>query len=221
MKLYSVDLSPYAARARISIYAKKLPIEIVAPPATGIKSPEYLALNPMGRIPVLVLEDGATLPESETIVEYLEDAFPDPALRPHGAEARARVRLIARVAELYVMEPVRGLFSQLDPTKRDAAAAEAGVEKLSEGLSHLERFMGEGPYAAGERFTTADCEVCPVMFFVNVVLSGLERLDIMAEHPRLSAYVSNAKRDPVLGKVMGEMAEGMKAFRARAAANAA
>ncbi len=51
MKLYSLDLSPYAARVRISIYAKKLPIEIVAPPAAGIKSAEYLALNPMGKIP--------------------------------------------------------------------------------------------------------------------------------------------------------------------------
>ena len=51
MKLYSLDLSPYASRVRVSIYAKKLPIEIVAPPAAGIKSAEYLALNPMGKIP--------------------------------------------------------------------------------------------------------------------------------------------------------------------------
>lgn len=216
MKLYSVDLSPYAARARISIYAKKLPVEIVAPPAGGIKSAEYRALNPMGRIPVLVLDDGVSIPESETIVEYLEDAYPEPALRPHGAEGRAKVRLIARVAELYVMEPVRALFGQLDPTKtRDPAVVEAGLARLTEGLGHLADVMVEGPYAAGDKFTTADCEVTPVLFFVNVVLSGLDRLDVMQAHPRLTAYVAAAKRDPVLAKVMGEMAEGMKALRSR------
>ncbi len=213
MKLYSVDLSPYAARARIAIYAKKLPIEILAPPLSGIKSEEYLALNPMGRVPVLVLDDGTGIPESETIVEYLEDAFPDPALRPHGAEAAAKVRLIARVAELYVLDPLRVLFDQIDPAKRDAAVVDAGLAKLGQGMTYLETVMGEGSYAAGDKFTTADCAVTPVLFMVNAVLSGLGRLEVMAPHPRLTAYMQNAKQDPVLAKVMGEMTEGLKNFR--------
>jgi glutathione S-transferase len=214
MKLYSFDLSPYAARARISIYAKKLPIEIVAPPAGGIKSAEYLALNPMGRVPVLVLDDGVSIPESETIVEYLEDAFPEPALRPHGAEGMAKVRLISRVAEIYVQAPLFALFAQLDPKGgRDEAAVTAGIAKLSEGMTALERLMPQGDYAAGDKFTTADCQVTPVCFFLNVVLSGLDRLDVMSDHPRLSAYITSSKKDPVLAKVLGEMAEGLKAFR--------
>ncbi len=215
MKLYSLDLSPYAARVRISIYAKKLPIEIVSPPASGLRSPDYLALNPMGKVPLLLLDDGVTIPESETIVEYLEDAFPEPALRPHGAEGAARVRLIARVAEIYVQAPVFALFPHLDPAKpRDAAAVTATLAKLDDGLRHLERFMPAGDYAAGERFTTADGAVTPVSFFLNVVLSGLDRMDLMADHPRMNAYIATSKRDPVLAKVLGEMAEGMKVFRA-------
>lgn len=221
MKLYSFAVSPYAARARIAIYAKKLPVEIVEPQFGGLKSPEYLALNPMGKVPLLVLDDGGAIPESETIVEYLEDAFPDPALRPNGAEAAARVRLIARVAELYVKAPIFALFSQLDPKGgRDEAAVEAGIAKLDDGIRYLETFMPEGPYAAGDRFTTADCEVTPVCFFLNVVLSGLDRLDLMEKHPRLGAYISNAKQDPVLAKVLGEMAEGLRAFCAAQAAPA-
>jgi glutathione S-transferase len=210
MKLYSLDLSPYAARVRISLYAKKLPVEIVAPPASGIKSAEYLALNPIGKIPVLVLDDGTAIPESETIVEYLEDAFPDPALRPHGPEAAARVRLISRVAELYVMSPLSGLFGQVDPTRRDPAVVEAGVARLSSGLSHLERFMGEGGYASGEKFTTADGALTPTAFFINAILSRLDRLDLLADHPRFNAYLRTAKADPVLAKVLGELAEGLK-----------
>ena len=210
MKLYSLDLSPYAARVRISIYAKKLPIEIVAPPAAGIKSAEYLALNPMGKIPVLLLDDGVSIPESETIVEYLEDAFPDPSLRPHGPEAAARVRLIARVAELYVMSPLSALYPHLDPARRDEAAVDAAVARLESGISYLETFMAQGPYAAGEKFTTADGQVTPTVFYLNAILSRLDRLEVMSRHERLSAYVRTIKTDPVLAKVMGEMAEGMK-----------
>jgi glutathione S-transferase len=210
MKLYSLDLSPYAARVRISIYAKKLPIEIVAPPAAGIKSVDYLALNPMGKIPVLLLDDGVSIPESETIVEYLEDAFPEPSLRPHGAEGAARVRLIARVAELYVMSPLSALYPYLDPAKRDEAAVEAALIRLEAGIRYLETFMAQGPYAAGEKFTTADGQVTPTVFFVNAILSRIDRLEVMSRHERLTGYVRTAKTDPVLAKVMGEMAEGMK-----------
>src|SRR5580692_4447840 len=98
MKLYSVGLSPFAARVRAAIYARDLDIEIVAPPATGTKSPEYLTLNPMGKIPVLVLDDGTTIPESDTIVEYLEDAFAQNPLRPAAPADAAKARLVARVA---------------------------------------------------------------------------------------------------------------------------
>ncbi len=214
MKLYSFDLSPYAARARISIYAKKLPIEIVAPPAGGIKSAEFLAMNPMGKVPVLVLDDGVSIPESETIVEYLEDAFPEPALRPHGAEGAARVRLIARVAEIYVMSPIMAVFGLIDGTgPRDAAAVAAAVDRIDRGITYLESFIEDGPYAAGEKFTTADGQVTPLGFYINMALSETDRLDLMANHPRMAAYMKNAKKDPVLAKVLGEMAEGLKAFR--------
>lgn len=210
MKLYSIDASPYAARVRVSIYAKKLPIEIVAPPTGGMKSAEYLALNPLGKAPLLVLDDGASIPESETIVEYLEDAFPDPSLRPHGPEARARVRLIARVAELYVIGPITTLFPQLDPTRRDPAAVDAALARIDDGLGHLEHFMGRGPYAAGEKFTIADGEVATALFFLKYILGRFDRLDVAAGHERLEAYMETAAQDPVLAKVFDEMASGMK-----------
>ena len=75
MKLYSLPLSPYAARVRGAIYAKNLAVEIVTPPADWRTSPDFRALNPLVRIPVLVLDNGTTLPESGVIVEYFEDAF--------------------------------------------------------------------------------------------------------------------------------------------------
>ena len=111
MKLYSLPLSPYAARVRGAIHAKRLNVEIVAPPDDWRTSPAYRALNPIGRVPVLVLDDGTSLPESCVIVEYLEDAHPEPTLRPRSAAGLAHVRLITQVADLYVMQAAMPLFS--------------------------------------------------------------------------------------------------------------
>src|SRR5262245_66030756 len=97
MELHSREISPFAARVRVSILAKELPVLIVDNP--DVASDAFGKLNPLRRVPVLVLDDGKAIPESETIVEYLEDAYPGRPLRPTDSGDRARVRLIARVAE--------------------------------------------------------------------------------------------------------------------------
>ena len=66
MDLYSRAVSPYAARVRVSIAAKGLNVRIIDRPDVG--SAEFGALNPMRRVPVLVLDNGRSLPESEAIV---------------------------------------------------------------------------------------------------------------------------------------------------------
>jgi glutathione S-transferase len=96
MKLYSEHGSPFSAPVRLAIYAKGLEIEIEPPPG-GLLSARLHAINPLGTIPCLILENGAPLPESAAILEYLEDKFPDPPLRPERAEARAHVRLLQRI----------------------------------------------------------------------------------------------------------------------------
>ena len=162
-----------------------------------------------------MLDDGASIPESETIVEYLEDAFPDPALMPKGAEARAKVRLIGRVTEIYVSNPLLSLFGQMNPATRDAAVVQRQTAAVQTGLSYLETFIGDGPYAYGDRFTLADCQVTPTLFFVEAFAGLFGWPDMLADHPRVRAYLANARQDPVLGKVLEEMANGMKAMQAR------
>jgi glutathione S-transferase len=147
MKPYSVSFSPFGARVRASIYVKGLDIEIVAPHEPGTKSPEHLTLNPMGKVAVLVLDDETALPESEIIVEHLEDAFPQTPLRPAAPEARARHRLIARVGEIYIWTHISALFPQMNPKTRDETAVDAAFASLMQGLAHREGFLGDGPFA--------------------------------------------------------------------------
>ena len=213
MKLYSVDLSPFAARVRASIYVKGLDIEIVAPPEAGTKSPEYLALNPLGKVPVLVLDDGTAIPESETIVEYLEDVFPQHSLRPGTPEGVAKVRLMARIAELYIWPNISALFPHLSPKHRDQAFVDATVAKIREGLAHLDAFVAEGPFADGKAFTTADCWLIPILFFLGMIGGGLGVADLIPPGSKLAGYAKTMAANPVAQKLTAEMQRGLAKMR--------
>src|SRR5215469_9433119 len=117
MKLYGMNLSNFATKSRIVAYEKGANTEILTPPG-GMKSPEYLKINPLGKIPTLDA-DGTIIPESEVINEYLEEKFPSPPLLPRNQEARAKVRLLPRFHDLYRDPPLRALFAQLNPKNRD------------------------------------------------------------------------------------------------------
>ena len=209
MKLYSNNLSPFATRVRMAIRAKGLDIEIAEPPG-GLKSDDYLAINPLGRIPTLVLDDGTAIPESDTIVEYLEDVFPQHPLRPANNEDRARARLIARVAELYVIPHGLGLFGQMNPATRDAAAVERMLNGIEEGLTHLNVFLGDGPYAVRDTLSTADCALVPFVFFFGVFGQVFGR-NLVAKHQKLAAYAAFIRSNPVAASVLEELQQALAA----------
>jgi glutathione S-transferase len=212
MKLYSLPASPYAARVRAAIYAKKLPVEIVAPPSDWRTSAEYRGLNPQIRIPVLVLDDGTTLPESGIIVEYLEDAFPEISLRPRGAAELARVRLITQVAETYVQQAMRPLFQLFDAPQRDANAIEAQAGRLTEALRKLDELLPPGEYAVANRLTTADLWLAPQRMMLGGLMAWSGRSDLLDGCSTVNAYAEVAHRDPSLSRVWKEMEEGVKVF---------
>lgn len=214
MKLYSADLSPFASRPRLAIYAKNLPVEIVSPPEAGLKSAEYLAINPIGKVPSLVLDDGTVIPESDTIVEYLADRFPESGLRPHKAEDIARARLIARVAELYVLTPGGALFGQMNPATRDQALVDEAFAKLETGLEYLNVFMTEDSHAVGDAITTADCALVPLLAFMGVFGMVFGKGDLLAGHAKIAGYWSRIQQVPAAARVLGEMQAAMAARRA-------
>jgi len=213
MRLLSSMLSPFAARVRLAIHAKSLPVEVV--PANmwlsgGVKSPEYLAINPIGKVPTLILADGSALPESDTIVEYLADVFPQAGLRPADPQAAARGRLLARIFELYVLSPGWGtMFGQLFAASRDEAAIDAAVGKMDEGLGHLARHLNEEGCAVSPEITTADCALVPFLFFQRRLVTYLGRDDLAAKHPRLAAYVRRMDELAPVQRVLTEIRAGL------------
>jgi maleylpyruvate isomerase len=220
MKLFSLALSPFAARVRVAVHAKKLSVEIVAPPPDWRTSPEFRKLNPLVRVPVLVLDDGTSLAESGVIVEYLEDAYPETSLRPRSPKDLARVRFITQVAEQYVMPSIMPLFGLFDAKVRDEAAVTAAIAKLDSALKQLNDLLPPDSYASGDRLSTADAWLMPVRYSLDGLMNFSGRTELLDRHDAVRGYADVARRDPHLGRVWHEMDEGLKAFMASRAASA-
>src|SRR5690606_8357248 len=124
-------------------------------------------LSPLGMVPALELPDGSVLPESEVIVEYLEDTHPEPSLRPVGSADRARARLLARIADLYLAVPLRALFEDAKNQDADAHSFGRTIPPVKQALTLFDHYLGDDGYAVGASLTTADCALVPLLFFVE------------------------------------------------------
>jgi len=190
LRLYWMSGSPFAWRVHLVLEEKGLPYESMLLSASKgeLKTAEHLARSPRGKVPALE-DDGVTLYESTAIVEYLEERYPEHALLPPDAAARALVRIeececLEYLAPAFV--PVARLAFFTPAAERDEAAlaaARAGVQAEIERLEARAAKRG-GDYVAGATFTRADCTWVP---FVEIAERGGVGLDA-AKTPWVSAW---------------------------------
>lgn len=214
MILYAVTLSPFAARVRLALRVKGLDHVMQPPPGGSTRSPEYLAINPIGKLPVLVTDDGLAIAESETIIDYLDEQFPKPPLMPADAAARVRMRNIIRTFELYATPAMSRLFKQMDPATRDETAVAVEIARWRDGLALTDQFVTDAPFAVGDALSKADCILLPSLLLceVTAAIFGLE--DPIAEWTNLSGYRTKARQHPDMGAIWTETAEALAAMRA-------
>jgi glutathione S-transferase len=204
MKLYSEDSSPFSAPVRVAVYAKRLNIDIEPPPG-GLLSAKFHAINSVGTIPCLILEDGTPLPESAAIMEYLEDIFPEPPLRPASPEAKARMRLLQRIGELQIMTPLVELSRQADPASRDPSAG-VWLTRLVRGLSSLQIYVADEPFATGSELTLADCELAPALSMLPKIAAAYGKPALLQAYPSIGRYIARSGGHPAIRRVLDEMA---------------
>lgn len=205
MILYSANGSPYSAPVRIVVYAKHIELEIAEPPG-GLGSSRFSAINPVGTIPCLVLDDGLVLPESAAIMEYLEDAFPEPALMPASARARAEIRVLQRISELGVLHHTVELRALLKDRSRDEAVFNSRLTRLLRGLASADIYVTEKPVAADPDLSLADCHLAPALFLVTRLIEAGSIPDILSSRPNLGHYLERRRRHPAIERVLGEIA---------------
>jgi glutathione S-transferase len=215
MKLYYSPLSTYSQKALMAFYEKNVSFD---PQLVDLldekKREEYRKVYPLGKIPLLIREDGWTIPESTIIIEYLEDNF-DTGTRliPKDAESARRARFFDRMYDLYLNESiVTLLFESWKPeAKRNREAVEKARFRAGVMYDYMDQHLGTGPWNMGEDFTMADCAAAPPLLYAQRVFPFEGRANIRAYWERLSAR-------PSWKRVMAEAEPYLKALPGAAAA---
>lgn len=191
MKLYqSIGPNPRLVRMFLIEKGIELPAVDVDIIAGENRQPAFLAINPSGSTPVLMLDSGEALAETTAICEYIEELHPHPPLIGSTPEARARTRMWTRRIDLAVVQPMTHGFRAAEGLPMFKArvrclpqAADDLKATAREGLSWLEAQLGDRSFIAGDAPTLADIVLYSFIEFGALVGQGLD-----ANHARLTAW---------------------------------
>ena len=163
MKLYTSPTAPNPRRVAIVIEEKGLELPLVEVDLAGRENytPDFIKINPLARVPVLVLDDGACLAESMSIIRYLESVYPTPALLGANPKEQALIDMWNRRMESEVMGPITGCFRHIHPywegrITQIKAWGELCLATLEERMQWLNDELTYRTYIAGEEFSVAD-----------------------------------------------------------------
>ena len=199
MKLWSGTLSPFSAKVRIVIAEKGLDVEIAEIPWSranlwGPKPPEFLAANHKGEVPALEVAGGAII-ESTIINEYLEDAFPTPALMPSAAMARAACRMWEDMADQFMAVQltalIREVFMKPDGADRDEAAVTETHQAFGGYLGAMERRLSGHDYLCDD-YSVADIATWICLAFAQTLGISLE------DYPGIQAWYARLQERPAI-----------------------
>lgn len=210
--MYDVPVSNNGARVRLVAYWKGLEDTVVfKSPAEvgGLKGPGYLAINPAGKVPALVLPDGDTIPESEVISQFLVDSFPDrgPSLVGSTPRERAEVTYLTRIHDLYITTVQAAMYRAMGPEER-----RAGLRQIHQQLAILES-RTRGPFLVGPTPTTADAAIFPTAVFLHFILpKHFGWPSAFDGCPRLERWFETMSRDPQGARVRTEIEGGLRGW---------
>ena len=204
MQLFSYFRSSAAYRVRIALNLKGLPYETIpihlVKDGGRNKSPEYRAINPQMRVPALALSNGDTLIQSLAIIEYLDEAFPDPALLPVEAVERAQVRAVAQIIACDI-HPINNTstLAYLGKLGHDQTQIDQWYASwIFSGFEAIEAMVRPAPYAFGSHVTIADLCIVPQVFNARRFKVPLDRF------PKITSIDAACNKLPAFDKARPE-----------------
>jgi glutathione S-transferase len=190
MKLYDSGRAPNPRRVRVFLAEKgiNVPTEQVDLGNMAHKSATFAAINPLQRVPALVLDDGTVITESIAICRYFELLHPNPPLFGKEPKEVATIEMWQRRMELQLLLQVGHVFRNTHPAMKEMevpqvpAWAEANKPRVMDFLDLLDRELKSRPFAAGDNYTVAD-------------ITGMIGIDFMKPAKlELPAALTNVKR---------------------------
>ena len=205
-ELFWIHGSPYAWRVQLALLYKGLDYtsRVLSFSAGSLRTPEYLALNPRGRVPTL--KDGDdVIYESLAILAYLDRRYPDPPLFGATAAATGVIWRVISEYTSYIDHAVEEFILPIYFGKAEEMAAQvrAAVTTLEQELAGLDGMLSQSAYLAGDALTAADFVVFPHVQSVLRASSkdaarqfDLPFLPMAERHPHISAWMARIESLP-------------------------
>jgi glutathione S-transferase len=167
MKLIGSLTSPYARKVRIVLAEKKLDcllvIEDVWSANTSIQT-----INPLGKVPCLIMEDGGAVFDSRVICEYLDGLSPNARLIPQDSRARIAVKTWEALADGLCDAAIAARFeTQRPPEKQDAATIARQMGKIESAVQAIAKGLGDNPWCVGLNISLADIAVGSALAYLD------------------------------------------------------
>ena len=192
-KLISATPSPYARKVRIALAEKKLPFELITevPWDSTTATPKH---NPLEKLPVLILDDGSSVYESNFIMQYLEWMYPETPLMPADVAGKIAARrlevLCDGVCDAFVLMFFEKQRAEGTISKEWMARQQ---RKVDGGLREMSRLIGNREFAVGDTFGLADIAVGTVFGYLCVRAPDT---DWRSAHPDLSVFSNRMEKRP-------------------------
>jgi glutathione S-transferase len=214
IKLCGIRISNYHNKVLIALHEKGVPFE----EDCSIKpsqDPAYLALSPMGKVPYAEI-DGTRLSESEVILEYLEEKYPDKPLLPKDPLERAKVRELTAVIELHLELVARRLYPGAFFGGTTSDSAKAAIEKdLAKGIRAFKALAKFDPFIAGKALSLADCAAAVHLPLVSLATKISFKRDVLEEIPQVKPYLKMLNERPAFARVSADRKAAQEALAKR------
>lgn len=195
MKLYYFPLSTYSQKVTMALEEKNAKAEMILVNLFDPNEREtYRETYPLGKIPLLVLDDGHLIPESSIIIEYLDQKIASGArLIPADPDAARKTRFKDRMMDLYVADPVTLLlFQSWKPAhERDAERMERARFHLDTLYRFMDHKLASQSYLVGDAFSMADCAAAAALFYAPKVAPFGDYPNVVSYWERLTARPSH------------------------------
>ncbi|MBT1449986.1 glutathione S-transferase family protein [Glaciecola sp. XM2] len=199
MKIYDTKTAPTPRRVRMFLAEKGIDMDYVQVDIQGGEnlSKEMRAKNPIGKVPILELDDGTCISESDAICTYFEALQPEPFLFGETALEKGQVMMWQRQVEFCLFMQIGMCFQHSTGYFKDRMnpvpeyGKEAGIN-ASKFLSVLERRLGESEFIAGDKFSIADITTLCAIDFARVVKIKLsdEQVNLARWYEQINARKS-------------------------------